>query len=296
MEEHVRADDRHVGNHRLAQQPRDLRHSQDQLPLHALAAAVIEAALGDEVLHVAAPSLQRVLQPEEIAEAAEADVKPLRRDVHRDRLDGDLRVRLGDFQRRRSDRRGQGLIGCEREVRQPEDAVLLEGQEDRFGRQRHAQLALQLGVARFDLPLARQPQVEPPRQGAGEVVLDHRRIIGLSLELAAEGVVAPPGLQQTAVQHRLAPRNRLQGIRLAGFQGHRKGFVAAKEEVDCQPRRLGGQEAANQSARLLADRPARGQRRPRAEHFAKQAAEHRIAHRRIEHAAVFFRQAEAVRP
>ena len=94
-EEHVGADDGHVGDDRVAQHPREHRLLQHELLFHAAAHAAVEAAQGDQVLRVAAPLGQRVLQPEEIGEAAEADVKTLGRHAHGDRLDLHVGRRLG---------------------------------------------------------------------------------------------------------------------------------------------------------------------------------------------------------
>ena len=100
---------------------------------------------------VAAPLGQRVLQPEEVVEAAEADVEALGRHAHGDRLDLHVGRRLGHFQLRRSERLGQRLIGRLAQIVQPQDAVLLHRHAERFGAQVQAQFVAKLGVGRLGL-------------------------------------------------------------------------------------------------------------------------------------------------
>ena len=103
-EEHVGADDGHVGDDRVAQHPREHVLLQHELLFDAAAHAVVQPAQGDQVLRVAAPLGQRVLQPEEVGEAAEADVKTLGRHAHGDRLDLHVGGRFGQLKRRRLER------------------------------------------------------------------------------------------------------------------------------------------------------------------------------------------------
>ena len=108
-EKHVRADDGHVGDDRVAQHSRKHRLLQHKLFLDAAVHATIEAAQRDQVLAVATPLGQRVLQPEEVGKAAEPRVKALGRHAIGQRLGRHVGRRRGQFQRRRTQRLGQRL-------------------------------------------------------------------------------------------------------------------------------------------------------------------------------------------
>ena len=165
LHQEIGADHRHVGNHRAAEHAGKLGLLQDELVLDPLVLLIVQAAHGDQVLQVAAPSVERVLEPEEVLEAAEADVEELGGHVPGDGLD----LRPGRPACRRGRRRLRGnssgaasaaagsgwsagsaaLVkpstrSCSMAVRMPS----LPGQA--------AQLLLELPIARLFLPLPRQ--------------------------------------------------------------------------------------------------------------------------------------------
>ena len=143
-EEHIRADQGHVGDRRIAQQPREHSLLRHELRFDAAAHAAVQAAQGNQVLAVAAPLGQRVLQPEEVGEAAEMHVKAFGRHALGNRLDRDVGGRLRHAEQRRIDRLGQRLIGRLAQIVQPENAVLLHRRAERLGAEVQAQLAAQL--------------------------------------------------------------------------------------------------------------------------------------------------------
>ena len=225
-EEHVGADDGHVGNDRRAEHPRHHRLLQHELLFHAAAQAAVQAAQGDQVLHVAAPFGQRVLQPEEVGVAAEAGVKALGRHAHGHRLDlWDSRPRLSwailhsrgrlCYLRRRQ-RLGQRLVGRLVQIVQPQDAVLHHRHAERFGARVQPQLVAQFGVGRLGLLLLRQAEVQPPGKRGHQVGIHHGREVGLRLEQAGRlGVLLPPQLQQAPVRGGVvdAGRRRVESTR-----------------------------------------------------------------------------------
>jgi len=112
LQEEVAAHDRHVGDEGVAQQAGQGRGLDGQLGLEALARATIQAAAGHQVLEIAADPLQRVLEPEEIAEAAEADIEALGRHALGQGLDLHVRSHLRHLRLFQRDRFRQRLIGC----------------------------------------------------------------------------------------------------------------------------------------------------------------------------------------
>ena len=101
----------------------------------------------------------------------------------------------------------QRLVGGQRGIGQAEHAVLLDGGADALAPGQHAQLPLELPIARLFLLFSREHEVQSPGQRVDEVGFDLGRKVGLLLQEAARGgIVAPPGLEQAAVRGRIVPR------------------------------------------------------------------------------------------
>ena len=295
LKEEVGTDHGHVGNHRAAEHAGELGLLQHELVLEPLVLLIVQAAHGDQVLQVAAPGVERVLEPEEVLETPEADVEELGRHVPGDRLDLRFLCRLavgarseiGDLQRARVRRRRQGLVRGHRGLRRAEDAVLLDGDADALAARQRAQLPLELSIARFFLLVAGERQIQPPGERADEVRFELRGKVGLLREEPPRRrIIAPPGLQQGAMGGRVAHRLDDDGDRPCRLNGQFQRAVAAKEEIEGRARRT-VKDAPQDPADPLPDRSAGRQGAVFPQKILEDLRHARRPQGRIEHAARF---------